>query len=126
MKNTFRLWGLSLLLIVLWLYNSYKAGDFDQPTQQEAMEQMEARFPALPEMEYSDKKDQLEFDLEEYEKTVDSIHTTIRDRLEIQSHILDDSQVALRPAYEEPRSTHAENHEVINPPPVPKMIHSMG
>ena len=107
MKLTPKILGLSFLLLFLWLYNSYQQGDFQT---KESMAQMDARFVVLPEMEFTDKKEQQQIDLEEYEKTVNAIHETIRDRIEVQKHILDDTQVNLRPTYDQPRYAEGENH----------------
>lgn len=126
MKNKIKIYGLTILLLVLWLYNSYLLGDFEDNSVKESMKQMDARFPALPETEFNDKKEQLEIDLEEYEKTVNSMSDVIRDRIEIQKNMLEDNQNFLRPAYEEPRHTNNDNHEIMNPPPVPKKLHSIG
>jgi len=126
MKMTSKIVGLSLLLLFLWLYNSYQQGDFQNTSSKETMAHMDARFVALPEMEFGDKKEQLQFDLEEYEKTVNAMNDTIRDRIEVQNYILDDNQVELRPIYDDPRYTEEENHERINPPPVPKMLNPIG
>jgi hypothetical protein len=126
MKLTPKIWGLTFLLLFLWLYNSYQQGDFQNTSPKETMSHMDSRFLDLPVMEFSDKKDQLQFDLEEYEQTVNAMNDTIRDRIEIQNHILDDTQIKLRPTYDEPRYTEQENHERINPPPVPKMVNSIG
>lgn len=113
MKITRKIIGLSILLFSLWIFNSYRNGDFESIPQtrqttkppKETMAHMDARFQALPEAEYSDKQQNLEIDLEQYEKTVNGINDTIRDRIQVQNHILDDSQVQLRPTYDEPRRT---------------------
>ena len=118
MKLTRKIIGLTLLLIVLWLFNSYRNGDFNTA---ESMAQMDARFPSNPETEYSDKKNELEIDLEKYEKTVNQANDTIRQRIQVQNHILDDTQVRLRPTYDEPRTSQSNNREPTNPPPVAKL-----
>lgn len=136
MKLTSKIIGLTLLLLFLWLYNSYQQGDFDNeptaplqpqtPTRKESMAQMDARFPALPQSEYSDKQTQLEIDLEQYEQTVHSANDIIRERIRLQEYVLDDTQVQLRPMYDTPRYTEVANQEQLNPPPVPKMPNAMG
>lgn len=118
MKITAKIIGLSILLFVLWIFNSYRNGDFTT----ESMAQMDARFPKLPETEFTGKQTPLEIDLEQYEKTVNGIHDTIRDRIQIQNHIFDNSQVELRPKYDTPRFTDQSHHERINPAPIPKII----
>jgi hypothetical protein len=111
MKITRKIIGLSILLFILWIFNSYRNGDFESIQNQntkppkETMAHMDARFQALPETEYSEKQENLEIDLEQYEKTVNGINDTIRDRIQVQNHILDDSQVQLRPTYDQPRRT---------------------
>jgi hypothetical protein len=139
MKYTLRIWGLTILLLFLWLFNSYQHGDFQtQPTTQK--ESMEVLLPSvfhpLPQTEYSDKKDQLEIDLEKYEQTVNAANDTIRERIQAQQYILDDAQVQLRPIYDTPRFDEESNHtsssnsntnrEPTNPPPVPKMPNAFG
>jgi hypothetical protein len=74
---------------------------------------MESHFPPFPESVLNDKKNQVEVDLEQYEKTVNAIHDTIRERIEIQKHILDDHQVQLRPKYDTPRISEEEHKEVM-------------
>jgi hypothetical protein len=137
MKYTLRIWGLTFLLLFLWLFNSYQQGDFQtQPiTQKESMEVlMPTVFPPLPQTEYSDKKQQLEIDLEKYEKTVNAVNDTIRERIQTQQSLINDAQVQLRPTYDTPRFDEDSNHtsssnananakinrEPTNPPPVPK------
>jgi hypothetical protein len=112
MKLTRKIIGLSILLFILWIFNSYRNGDFESVPQnptpkpsKETMAHMDARFQALPETEFSDKQQKLEIDLEQYEKTVNGINDTIRDRIQVQNHVLDDSQVQLRPTYDQPRRT---------------------
>jgi len=125
--------GLLLLLLFLWLYNSYQQGDFQTTTPKESMAQMDPRFPVLPHSEFSDKQNQLEIDLEQYEQTVNAINDTIRERIHAQEYVLDDTQVQLRPIYDTPRNDKESNHtssnthhEQINPPPVPKLPNAIG
>jgi hypothetical protein len=136
MKYTLRIWGLTFLLLFLWLFNSYQQGDFQtqtqSKTQKESMEVlMPSVFPPLPETEYSDKKQQLEIDLEKYEKTVNAVNDTIRERIQTQQSLINDAQVQLRPIYDTPRFDEDSNHtssnanaktnrEPTNPPPMPK------
>jgi hypothetical protein len=129
MKYTLKIIGLSVLLLVLWLFNSYQQGDFqstDREKKKESMAQMDPRFPALPQTEFSSKKDQLEIDLEEYEKTVNAVNDTIREQINVQNYILDDNQIQLRPIYDTPRYTEDKNNEMINPPPLPKILNAVG
>ena len=131
MKLTPRIIGLSLLLLFLWLFNSYRYGDFQSVHSKESMAQMDARFPDMPQTEYNDKTEQLEIDLEKYEQTVNAVNDTIRERIRVQQHILDDTQIKLRPEYDTPRFAEDSNHssdnasynafrEQTNPPPIPK------
>ncbi len=110
---------LTILLFVLWIFNSYQYGDFQNT---ESMAHMDARVNALPHSEFSEKQEQIEIDLEEYSKTVNSNHELIRDRIEQQQHLLDDdSQVKLRPIYDIRRNYNSHNNELNNRPPVPKL-----
>ena len=110
---------LTILLFVLWIFNSYQHGDFQNT---ESMAQMDPRVNALPYAEFSEKREQFEIDLEEYSKTVNSNNELIQDRIEQQQYLLDeDSQVQLRPIYDMPRNSNSDNNERNNPPPVPKL-----
>jgi hypothetical protein len=110
---------LTILLFVLWIFNSYRHGDFQNT---ESMAQMDARVNALPHAEFSEKKEQAEFDLEEYSKTVNSMNNIVQERIKHQINILDeDSQIQLRPVYDIPRNSDNQYHELNNPPPVPKL-----
>ena len=110
---------LSILLFVLWIFNSYQHGDFKNT---ESMAHMDARVNTLPHAEFSEKQEQFEIDLEEYSKTVNSNNELIRDRIEQQKNILDeDSQIQLRPTYDKPRNTDNQYHKLNNRPPVPKL-----
>ena len=124
MKGTGRIVGLTILLLFLWLFNSYYNGDFQQ-TIPETMAQMDARFAPYPESELSEKQMDFEKDLEKYEQTVNAIHDTIRERINTQETILDDTQVQLRPTYDTPRYTDVQHREMANAPPVPKIPNAM-
>ena len=110
---------LTILLFVLWIFNSYRHGDFQNT---ESMAQMDPRVNALPYAEFSEKQEQFEIDLEEYSKTVNSNNELIRDRIEQQQELLDeDSQIQLRPVYDIPRNSDNQFRELNNPLPVPKL-----
>jgi hypothetical protein len=89
------------------------------------MAQMDARFAPYPESELSEKQMDFEKDLEKYEQTVNAIHDTIRERINTQETILDDTQVQLRPTYDTPRYTDVQHREMANAPPVPKIPNAM-